>query len=719
MRLRAQQHAIVTGYRGGKLAISAVPGSGKTQTLAALAAHLLTQGLVGPDAEVLVVTFTNSAVENVRARIWQALGAPKGGFRVLTLHSLANTIVQERPDLAGVAYDYQVDDELSSEQTLTEAAEWAIQRAGAQWQALIADGLTPQQRAEVEAQWRDDTVRLGAEVIRMAKNLCLTPEVVRERADVADSPFLKLGAAIYARYDQAMRATGRLDFDDLLWAAVRALRNDDDFRRRLGQRWAFILEDEAQDSTPLQETMLALLSRDHGNWVRVGDPNQAIMTTFTASDVRLFRRFKQRPDVAAMPLAVSGRSAPPIIRLANDLVRWARREHPEPWVREHALSDDVLIHPTPPDDPQQNPAEGNIQVRDFRDEEEEADKVARSAADFVLKHPNRTCAILTPTNAFGQRVAQALQKLQARYPDVMLYQDQLRNPQSVRRVARALAHALRFCSQPTNLASLADVRAALLGDAPNDRRFRTLLRSAQPEPLLFPALDGQPVLPSGLALSEKEQIELRTWAGFATAWLRASLLPLDQLVLAIAQQLFSDARELAIAHSLAASLRRYALTHPQAQLADAARELNAIAENRQRYLSSSLIEAGFQPTPGQITVTTMHKAKGLEWDRVYLTRADEVEFPHSTSASFRGQIWYLDGRDPALEARTQLEALAGQRDAHEDLIKEARLEYIAERLRLLYVGITRARRDLRISFSRQRRGQPVNLALAMRMLNVA
>ncbi len=718
MRLRAQQHEIVAGYRGGKLAIAAVPGSGKTQTLAALAAHLLTQGLVGPESEVLVVTFTNSAVENVRSRIramLRAAGADATGFRVLTLHSLANAIVRERPDLAGVAYDYRVDDELSSEQTLLDATEWVIQHEGGRWRAMIAEGLTAQQRAEAEARWRDDTARLGTEVVRVAKNLRLTPEALCASEHANASPFLQLGAAIYARYDGAMRATGRLDFDDLLWAAVRALNNDDDFRRRLGQRWPFILEDEAQDSTPLQELMLALLSRDHGNWVRVGDPNQAIMTTFTASDVRLFRRFMQCPEVKVMPLSVSGRSAPPIIRLANALVRWARQGHPEPWVREHALSDDVLIHPTSPDDPQQNPAEGDIQVRGFQDEADEIEAVAKGAVDYVLRHPDRTCAILAPTNAAGQRVAQVLQKLQARYPDKVLYQDQLRNPQAVRKVARALAHALRFCSQPTHLGSLADVRAALLEDVQNDRRFRTLLRSAQPEALLFPAPDGQPALPPNLSPDAEEWAALRTWAGHAAEWLRASLLPVDQLVLAIAQQLFSADAELAIAHSLADSLRRYMLTHPQAQLADAARELNAIAENRRRYPSNFLADAGFQPAPGQVTVTTMHKAKGLEWDRVYLISVDEVEFPHSADGGFRGQLWYLAGRDPALEARTQLEALAGQRDARGDLIREARLEYIAERLRLLYVGITRARRDLRISFSRQR----ASLALAVRALDIA
>jgi ATP-dependent exoDNAse (exonuclease V) beta subunit (contains helicase and exonuclease domains) len=115
----------------------------------------------------------------------------------------------------------------------------------------------------------------------------------------------------------------------------------------------------------------------------------------------------------------------------------------------------------------------------------------------------------------------------------------------------------------------------------------------------------------------------------------------------------------------------------------------------------------------------MHKAKGLEWDRVYLTSVDEIEFPHDASARFRGQAWYLDGHDPALEARVHLEALAGSRAQHKwseaDLVRQARLEYIAERLRLLYVGITRARCDLLISFSRRRMERDNNIALAMRM----
>ncbi|MCL5274902.1 MAG: ATP-dependent helicase [Chloroflexi bacterium] len=727
MDLRPEQEQIAN-YAGGRAAVSAVPGSGKTYTLAALAARLLSRGLLPDEAEVLVVTFTNSAVDNIRNRIRAVLkeeGLIDTGYRVLTLHGLANTIVRERPDLAGTTADFRIDDELSGPRAIAEAARWFTQQQPDLWRSFLPSDLTSQQRNAAEEQWRDATVRIGDEVTRLAKNLRLTPARLRElMASLSPiSPFLRMGLAIYERYEQILNLGGRLDFDDLIWRAIMALENDADFRRRLGQRWPYILEDEAQDSTPLQEQILGMLARDHNNWVRVGDPNQAIMTTFTASDVRFFREFLQRDDVIGLPLSVSGRSAPKIIDLANRLADWAATEHPDEEVRAGALSNRVRILPTGPGDRQQNPPDEQavIHVQRFSSEDDEAKGVAKSAARYILQHPAHTCAVLAPTNWFGGRIVEELSVLQAAHPERELFQDQLKNSQPVRGVARMLAQAVRFCGVPTNTNALADLRTALVslgagsdqGVAPE--RMRTLVRSAKPERLLFPSPAAEPALPASVPLGLREQQELEALGVRVSKWLRASMLPIDQLILVIAQDVLTKESDLAIAHSLALSLRRLAALNPQLQLADLARELDDIYMNRLKFMSNALLESGFEPQAGVVTVTTMHKAKGLEWERVYLTCVDQLEFPHNAEGQFRGELWFLRGHDPSTEARKQLEALAGGGHIPGDieLLRQARVEYISERLRLLYVGVTRAKRDLIISYSRERRERANELALAV------
>lgn len=725
--------------------MAAVPGSGKTHTLAALVVELLRTGAVTPDTEILIVTFTNSAVDNIRARVRRLLaesGLPDGGYRVFTLHGLASSILRERPDLAGVAGDYGIDAEISGSASMHEAARWYIQENIMHWRSFVQD-LSPAQFAKIEDSWRDQTTSVGQAVTSLAKNLRLRADELQARLRDADplgqlSPFLYIGAEIYTRYERILRAGGRLDFDDLIWGAIRALEGDPAFRARLGARYAYVLEDEAQDSTPLQETILTLLTSGHGNWVRVGDPNQAIMTTFTSSNVRFFREFLTRADVLRLPLSVSGRSAPSIVDLANRLVRWTTEQHPDRDVRARALSAEVLIAPSPPGDFQPNPpddAAGNIWVREYADEDEEITKTAHNAARYVRADRGRTCCILVPTNRIGESVVKALASLQA--PGETLFQDQLSNKQPVRSVARLFADVAGFCARPTQPTLLADVykslyehggaEARLIGEGmpPGGSRsgdLLPLLKSVAVERLLFPRPGESPPLAEKVRVTVEQQRVLDKLGAVCARWLRASLLPIDQFLLTVAQDAFTDESDLALAHSLAVAMRRAASQNPAAAMEDFAQQLRDIAENRQKFLSSMLFDPPFEPLPGVITVTTLHKAKGLEWDGVHIVGVNDVEYPDDVDGAFKGAAWYLGNREPVLEARTQLQALADATlrsiDADASL-RDAHIEYICERMRLLYVGVTRARRRLVLAWSRRSangKGRERSLAAAVRAI---
>ncbi len=206
--------------------------------------------------------------------------------------------------------------------------------------------------------------------------------------------------------------------------------------------------------------------------------------------------------------------------------------------------------------------------------------------------------------------------------------------------------------------------------------------------------------------------ELREFRVNVQRWLNAVTLPIDQLVLTLAQDVFTGASDLALAHKLALVLRKAADDHKDWRLPELTSELAVIAKNERRFIGFSSDDSGFDPERhrGKVVVTTMHKAKGLEWDRVYMMSVNNYDFPSNMpNDRFISEKWFIrSGLNLEAEALAQLTALelTGEYDGYEEgaATMQSRLGYVKERLRLLYVGITRAKKDLIVTWNSGRQG---------------
>ncbi len=207
--------------------------------------------------------------------------------------------------------------------------------------------------------------------------------------------------------------------------------------------------------------------------------------------------------------------------------------------------------------------------------------------------------------------------------------------------------------------------------------------------------------------------ELANFREVILRWHAATILPIDQLVLMLSQEIFTAPSDLATAQKLALVLRQAADENPDWRLPELIPMLNEIARNERRFIGFSNDDAGFNPDDyrGIVIVSTIHKAKGLEWDRVYLSSVNNHDYPSGqTEDRFIAEKWFIrDGLNLEAEALAQLETASGL--SSESVYDEgtatikARQDYVRERLRLLYVGITRAKRELIISWNSGRRGE--------------
>ncbi|MBK9208000.1 MAG: ATP-dependent helicase [Anaerolineales bacterium] len=750
-------------YNGGRLGIAAVPGAGKTHILSALAAQIIRDNQLQDGQEVLIVTLVNSAVDNFEARIKRFFENPIQAlykYRVRTLHGLAHDIVREKPASVGLEAQFSIIDEREAEFIRRESVN--------AWLAAHPDFLDDYLDPALDTSKRDWIRRqqlpnlvdsLALAFIRSAKDRLLTPDRLRLKLDAsfAPLPLAELGWSIYADYQRALAYRGAVDFDDLIRLALTLLQNDEEYLERLRFRYPFILEDEAQDSSRTQQEILSLLSGGpsttlledrsslRSGWVRVGDPNQAIFETFTTADPDLLRDFIKSNPNADMP--ESGRSQPAVIALANHLIDWVMTSHPDPNVRT-ALSL-PHIEPVPAGYEPVNPPDNSEGIKFISKKftpEEELEAVVKSVKGYLdtfadaLHEEKPTIAILVPRNQRGVEVVDSLRKRGVEAIEL------ISSTQSTRAAAGSLNHLLSYLADPQSARKLSKAyevfRRDWRGQASGDQEAGSgggdpelmktvadlLRRLVHVEKFIAPSQADDWL--SAIGESEAFEVieELREFRVNVQRWLQSVTLPIDQLVLTLAQDVFSAAPDLALAHKLALVLRTASNDHADWRLPELTSELAVIAKNERRFIGFSSDDSGFDPDRhrGKVVVTTMHKAKGMEWDRVYMMSVNNYDFPSNMpNDNFISEKWFVRTSTHSANARLNLEAEAlaqltalestSEYDAYEEgtATLQSRLGYVKERLRLLYVGITRAKKDLIVTWNSGRQGDATpSLALS-------
>lgn len=710
---------LILSYDHGKMGVSAVPGSGKTLTLSRLAAQLVESGRLAEDQEVLIVTLVNSAVDNFAQRIAEIVQRrgllPYLGYRVRTLHGLAHDIVRERPALVGLADDFAIVDERAAEEMRNDVVmAWLLNHPGALDDYLSADlDERGQERARKDA-LPELLQDIALAAIRHAKDYQLTPEALHEHLEAAGQPLplAAMSCAVYADYQRGLAYRGAVDFDDLIRLALRALELDAGLLERLRHRWPYILEDEAQDSSRLQEQILRLLVGPNGNWVRVGDPNQAIFETFTTASPQFLLDFLREEGVTPRELPHSGRSTLSVITLANHLIDWTRAEHPLPAARQALTL--PHIQPTEPDDPQPNPPDDRTAVHLVRTKFSPAAElraVAESVERWLPAHPDLTVAVLVPRNTRGFELVDELRRRKLEVVDSLL-----RSTTSTRFAAGALSNVLKYLSDPQSSGKLATVlRVWRRHDREDEAAWQRvealaalIKRCRHVEEYLWPRPYHDWL--ADQVLDDEDRDTLIRFRELVQRWQGATLLPIDQAVLTLAQDLFLNPPDLATAYKLALLLRQVDDDHPDWRLPQLNEELSVIARNERRFLGFSADDTGFNPDKyrGKVVVATVHKAKGLEWDRVYLMSANNYDFPSGQEYDqYISEKWFVRDR-LNLEAETlaQIDAAIGLQRLYREgqATQQARVDYVRERLRLFYVAITRARRELIITWNSGRKG---------------
>jgi DNA helicase-2/ATP-dependent DNA helicase PcrA len=639
-----QREAVTHGE--GPLLILAGAGSGKTRVLTHRIAFLIFTGQVHP-SEILAITFTNKAAQEMRSRVEASIGANTRGMWLMTFHAACARILRAQGERLGYTPRFTIYDQADSRRMVKRCME----------------------EIGVDSK-RFAPAAIGGEISR-AKNGLLSAEDCAQRVG---SVFEEVVGEVYLLYEKELQRMNAMDFDDLLFRTVNLLELYEDARERYARSFKHVLVDEYQDTNHAQYRLLQLLVgggrqrpghgesaklAGHRNLAVVGDDSQSIYS-FRGADISNILEFtKDFPDARVVKLEQNYRSTQTILSAANAVIANNRGGiAKELWSEKGGGSP--------------------IKVQCLQDEHAEARYVVGEVERLVDEGASRAeIAVFYRTNAMSRVIEDTLVRREIAYQviggtkfyeraeikDAIAYLAWIANPYDVvsfQRIANSPRRGLGVTSLSRIVAHSATVGESVWDVAATADAIPGLGAAAVKALGRFMAsmADLRELAREGVPVGDLIEAVLQR-SGYVEA-LDAESVGHGEKAFEAQGRLENLQQLVEVAHEFDAS--RADVAAPSEEPQAAAAETGELELFLQELALKSDSDSR-RDEEGLVTLMTLHNAKGLEYPIVFVAGCEEGVFPH-------------------------------QRALDEGEIEEER--------RLFYVAVTRAMRELYLTFARRR-----------------
>ena len=624
---RADQKPVLD-YEKGYMGISAVPGAGKTTILLALIIKLLEKG-VNPE-NIFVLTYMDSAARNFRERIKNVHKNLSKLPNISTIHGLALRILKENGNYEklGLNADFEICDDSQRGRILRE----------------ISQKLGIEQKTAEEFDRAVSTFKMNGGIL---------PENITDKK-------LQKFAIFYKFYVENLKEFNLIDYDDMLTGSVRLLEKNPDILAYYQNICQYLIEDEAQDSSLIQQKLITLLGGKYKNIIRCGDVNQSITATFSNADVEGFRKFITENYNVSMNC--SQRCTKDVWQLANRLVTISLTDK----TTQNAFFK-MFMQPVAG----KNPVEKNAVISEiFDSSQEEKSHVLKIIRETLSKHPDYTVGILLRNNY----QVEAWQNLIENAGFKVITRNQCLAQKSV---FRAIFAVMKIVLHPFDNDILGQNYDILSETGRYKYGFGEEIKKYE-----------NPFIQLNCDDLNNRNLEQFYWD--VNYWISLCYLPPNELVVKVAQDLGLLKSEIdkSNIHLISTLIKRICIKNNS--LSYAVERLSELSKRPNlsgfKFFSEE-DEDDKKSLQGKVQIMTMHKSKGDEFNLVFMPEMSEKNLPLSIDSINLKNADFIE----------QIRCLNPNYKKKSDF--ELKKEILEENLRLLYVAITRAKNRLYITTS--------------------